>query len=216
MLDFDAAVFDMDGTIIDSLGIWDKIDREFLEVKRNIPIPSDYVEKIAHMSFRETAEYTKNRFNLSETPEELMQEWTEMAKYEYAHNIKLKPYAREYIELLKKEGKKVILCTSSPEIFFAPVLKNNGIYNLFDEFTNTCEAGVGKSQPAVYLLAAKKAGVKPERCLVFEDILSAAESAKRAGMLVCGVYDERSRENRAQLKKLCDIYIDSFKELLHC
>lgn len=214
MLDFDAAIFDMDGTIIDSLGIWDKIDKEFLEIKRGIPVPPDYVEKISHMSFRETAEYTRKRFNLPDTSEELMQEWTEMAQYEYAHNIPLKPFAREYIEFLKKEGKKIILCTSSPKNFYEPVLKNNGIYNLFDAFTNTCEAGVGKSEPVVYLLAAKKAGVIPCRCIVFEDILSAAQCAKKADMLVCGVFDERSLPHKERLKELCDIYIDSFKELL--
>jgi len=214
MLSFDAAIFDMDGTIIDSLGIWEKIDKEFLENKRGIPIPPDYVENIAHMSYEETAHYTKERFNLPDTPEELMKEWSDMAEYEYAHNIRLKPFVREYIEFLRKEGKKIVLCTSSPQSFYEPVLKNNGIYDLFDGFCCTCDAGIGKSDPAVYFLAAKKAGVAPCRCLVFEDIFSAASSAKKAEMLVCGVYDERSRKHTERLKKLCDMYISSFEELL--
>ena len=189
---FDAAIFDMDGTIMDSLGIWERIDYDFLEKKRGIKVPHDYVHNIAAMSFLEIAKYTKNRFNLPDTPEELMQEWTDMAIYEYSHNVLLKPFAKAFIEHLKSKRKKIVLCTSSPEYFFKPALKNNGIYDLFDAFANTCEAGVGKNSPNVYLLAAQKAGVAPEKCIAFEDVISAAKSAKKAGMTVCGVYDERN------------------------
>ena len=211
---FDAAIFDMDGTIMDSLGIWERIDYEFLENKRGIKVPDDYVHNIAAMSFSEIAHYTKKRFNLSDTPEELMQEWTDMAIHEYSHNVLMKPFVKEFIEYLKNNGKKIVLCTSSPEYFFKPALKNNGIYELFDAFANTCEAGVGKENPKVYHLAAKKAGKAPERCLAFEDVITAAQTAKKAGMLVCGVYDERSRRYTAGLKEICDMYIESFSELL--
>lgn len=211
---FDAVIFDMDGTIMDSLGIWERIDYDFLEKKRGISVPGDYVHDIAAMSFSEIAQYTKNRFNLPDTPQELMQEWTDMAIYEYSHNVFLKPFVKEFIEYLKNCGKKIILCTSSPEYFFKPALKNNGIYDLFDAFANTCEAGVGKNSPKVYLLAAQKAGVAPEKCLVFEDVISAAVSAKRAGMTVCGVYDERSRSRQNELRAVCDMYITGFNELM--
>lgn len=211
---FESAIFDMDGTIIDSLGIWEKIDYDFLEKKRGIKVPSDYVFKIAPMSFSETAIYTKERFNLPESPEALMQEWTEMAIYEYSNNIFLKEGAKEFIELLKKQNKKVILCTSSPDFLYTPVLKNNGIFHLFDACANTCEAGVGKTEPDVFLLAAKKAGVKKENCLVFEDVFDAAFCAKNVGMKVCGVFDERSRDHKEKMTALCDLYIDSFRELL--
>lgn len=211
---FDTAIFDMDGTIMDSLGIWERIDYDFLEKKRGIKVPHDYVHDIAAMSFSEIANYTKNRFNLPDTPEELMQEWTDMAIHEYSHNVPLKPFAKEYIEYLKKLGKKIVLCTSSPEYFFIPALKNNGIYDLFDAFANTCEAGVGKGSPKVYLLAAQKAGAIPEKCIVFEDVISAAMSAKAAGMKVCGVYDARSESHREELRAVCDMYIKSFSELL--
>lgn len=211
---FDTAIFDMDGTMMDSLGIWERIDYDFLEKKRGIKVPHDYVHDIAAMSFSEIANYTKNRFNLPDTPEELMQEWTDMAIYEYSHNVPLKPFVKEYIEYLKKQGKKIVLCTSSPEYFFEPALKNNGIYDLFDAFTSTCEAGVGKGSPKVYLLAAQKALTAPEKCIVFEDVISAAISAKAAGMRVCGVYDMRSESRQEELRAVCDMYIKSFKELL--
>ena len=211
---FDAAIFDMDGTIMDSLGIWERIDYDFLEKKRGIKVPHDYVHDIAAMSFSEIAQYTKARFNLPDTPQQLMQEWTDMAIYEYSHNVLLKPFVKAFIEYLKNSGKKIVLCTSSPEYFFKPALKNNGIYDLFDAFANTCEAGEGKNSPKVYLLAAQKVGIAPEKCIVFEDVISAAVSAKKAGMTVCGVYDERSRSRQEELRAACDIYITGFNELM--
>lgn len=211
---FDAAIFDMDGTILDSLGVWEKIDYDFLEKKRGIAVPPDYVHAISAMSFAEIANYTIKRFNLSETPDALMQEWTDMAVYEYANNIKTKPFVREYIQKIRGMGKKVALCTSSPKDFYEPAVKNNGIYDLFDAFANTCEAGVGKNSPKVYLLAAQKLGVAPQKCLVFEDVAAAAQCAKNAGMGVCGVYDERSRMHRERLTEICDYYIDGFEDVI--
>lgn len=211
---FDAAIFDMDGTILDSLGVWEQIDRDFLEKKRGIEVPPDYVHSIAAMSFSEIANYTIDRFSLSETPEELMREWNDMAAYEYANNIKIKPFVKEYIEKIKAKGKKIALCTSSPKDFFEPALKNNGIYDLFDAFANTCEAGVGKNSPKVYLIAASKLGIEPSKCLVFEDVSIAAQCAKGIGMGVCGVYDERSRMHKEKLKEICDYYIDGFGEVI--
>lgn len=211
---FDAAIFDMDGTIMDSLGIWERIDYEFLEKKRGIKVPEDYVHSIAAMSFSEIANYTKKRFNLPDTPEELMQEWTDMAIHEYSHNVLMKPFVKEFIEYIKTNGKKIVLCTSSPEYFFKPALKNNGIYDLFDGFANTCEAGEGKSSPKVYLLAAEKAGASPERCIVFEDVITGIKTAASINMKTCGVYDARSEVKQGEIKMLCDYYIKGFDELL--
>lgn len=212
--DFDAAIFDMDGTLLDSLDVWDKIDYEFLEKKRGIKVPEDYVHTIAAMSFSETAEYTKRRFALPDSTDDLKNEWMQMATDEYAHNIKLKPYACEYLQKLKSENKKIILCTSSPDFLYKPAMRANGVYALFDGFADTCEAGVGKTEPAVYLIAAKKAGVCARRCMVFEDVISAAKCAKSAKMAVCGVFDKRSAAQKEAMREICDMYIDSFSELL--
>ncbi len=211
---FDAAIFDMDGTIMDSLDVWDRIDYSFLKEKRGIDVPPDYAHIISPMSFSEIAHYTKKRFNLPDTPSELMEEWTQMAIYEYSNNIKLKSGAKRYIKTLKDCGKKIVLCTSSPSSFYEPCLKNNGIYNLFDAFAGTCEVGEGKTSPTVFFLAAQKVGTPPEKCIVFEDIVFAAQSAKTAGMMACGVFDKRSAEHKERLREVCDYYIESFTQLL--
>ena len=208
---YDAFIFDMDGTIVDSLGIWDKIDCEFLEKRRGIKVPDDYSLAISTLNFKETADYTVKRFNLSELSEALMEEWTEMAIYEYSHNLFLKEGVAGFFSELKKNGKKIALSTSSPEIFYKPFLINNGVYDMFDAFSDANEAGIGKKSPKVYLLAAEKCGVLPERCIVFEDVLEAASCAKSAGFGVCGVKDKRSEANKEKMIRLCDYYIESFE-----
>ena len=211
ILNYDTFIFDMDGTIVNSLGIWEKIDCEFLEKKRAIKVPVDYSAAIATMNFKETADYTIKRFNLSDSPESLMEEWTEMAVCEYSRNLFLKDGVKEFFCELKKNNKKIALSTSSPEIFYKPLLINNGVYDMFDAFSDTNEAGIGKKSPKVYLLAAEKCATLPERCIVFEDVLEAAKTAKSAGFAVCGVFDEKSRQNKEEMMKICDWYIEGFR-----
>ena len=96
------AIFDLDGTLLDSMGVWDQVDIDFLK-KRNLPMPDDYKQKIAAMGFPEAARYTIERFGFSETPEMLLQEWREMAREAYALHVDLKPGAKEYLEKLKSQ-----------------------------------------------------------------------------------------------------------------
>lgn len=208
------AIIDMDGTILDSMGTWEKIDRGFLAERRGITVPDDYMNTITPMSYRETALYTIARFGLSDTPEELMAEWEEMAVEEYSRNIPPKPFAEEFLLNFKRNGVKTVLCTSSPEVFYATALKRLGLYSLFDAFVTTGEAGKGKAFPDVYLLAAKKIGAEPSRCVVFEDIPEAIEGAHGAGMKICGVYDLYSKKHSALMKRRCDWYVNNLSEAI--
>ncbi|MCL2138358.1 MAG: HAD family phosphatase [Treponema sp.] len=205
-----AYLFDLDGTLLDSMGVWDKVDLEFLE-RRGIPVPLDYAETIRAMSFQETAEYTIKRFNLPDSAENLKREWIEMAACAYSHVVPMKPYAKEFIFSLHECGAKIAAVTSlSPELH-EPALKRHGIYHLFHVICTTDDASCGKSSPDIYLLAAKKLGVKPCDCIVFEDILVAIRSAKMAGMTVYGVYDSASKNDWEQIKKTADRAILDFK-----
>ena len=207
-----AAIIDMDGTILDSLGMWSKIDHDFLEVKRGITVPDDYVKIIAPMTYRETAEYTIARFGLDDEPEALMEEWDKMAEEEYRKNVTLKPYARKFLARLREMGVGTVLCTSSPESYYLPALTRLGVYDMFDAFATTGEVGVSKAEPNVFLLAAEKIGVQPENCTVFEDIPAAIIGAKKAGMTTCGVYDPRSAAEEDHMRQICDRYIMNLKE----
>ncbi len=208
------AIIDMDGTILDSMGVWEKIDRRFLEERRGIAVPDDYMSAITPLGYRETALYTVARFNLSDTPEQLMAEWEEMGIREYADNIPLKPFAEEFLLSFRRNGVKTALCTSSPDTFYLPALKRLGLYPLFDAFVTTGEAGKNKSFPDPYLLAAKKIGVSPADCVVFEDIPEAIGGAHDAGMRICGVYDSHSEKHSAVMKRRCDWYVNSLSEAI--
>lgn len=214
MFDFKAAIFDLDGTILDSMWLWDKIDIDFL-AKRSITLTEDYSREICAKSFREIAEYTIRYFHLDETAEDIMDEWTNMAIYEYSHNVPLKPYAREYLKHLKDSEIKIGAATSLTKTLYEAALKNNGIYDLFDAVTSADEVPRGKEFPDIYLLAAKKIDALPKDCIVYDDILNALTGIKKAGMRAYGVYDELSRQDIELMKKIADGFIFSFEELLN-
>ncbi|KYH34348.1 2-deoxyglucose-6-phosphate phosphatase [Clostridium tepidiprofundi DSM 19306] len=207
-----AAIFDLDGTLIDSMGIWSKIDIDFLK-KRNIEFPSDLKDDIESLGFEETSKYFKKRFNLPETIEEIQNEWFDMAYKEYSNNVPLKPYAKEFLEFLKKLGLKIALTTSNCNLLVQATFKKNNIAHLFDVITTTDEVSRGKSFPDVYLLTAKKLNIAPSECIVFEDILPAIKGAKAAGMKVIGVHDTFSEYQKDMIISHADKYINSFNEL---
>jgi HAD superfamily hydrolase (TIGR01509 family) len=207
-----AAIFDLDGTLIDSMGIWGKIDIDFLK-KRGLDTPLDLRDYIEHLSFIDTAKYFKDRFNLSETIEEIMDEWNGMAYNEYSNTITLKPGAREYLECLKAKGIKLALATSNSHVLLEAVLKNNGVFEYFESITTTIEVDKGKNHPDIYLLSAKKLGVSPTQCVVFEDILPAVMGAKAAEMKVVAIYDVYSEYQKEEILRNADYYIYEYKEL---
>lgn len=207
-----AAIFDLDGTLVDSMGVWEKIDIEFLKI-RNLEVPAGLKDDITHLNFIDTAKYFKERFNLSESIEDIVNEWNDMAFNEYANNIKLKPGVKEYLSFLKSKGIKLAIATSNLESLVTAVLKNNGICDYFENITTTLETERGKDFPDVYLLAAKKLGVNPEECIVFEDIIVAVLAAKAAGMKVVGVHDIASADQINDIIANADYFIYKYEEL---
>lgn len=213
MNEIKAIIFDLDGTLIDSMYVWHKIDIDFL-AERGLKVPPDYEQAIKTMQFETAAEYTIGRFGFKETPQEIMSIWLNMALNEYAHNVRLKDNAEELLKRLKTLSVKIGIATSSKPILAEPVLKNNGVYDCFDMICYTSEVGLDKRHPDIYLLTAKKLGVKPEECIVFEDIIDGINGAKLAGMRTIAVYDEGSADDVEMLKSVADKYIYSFTELL--
>ena len=207
-----AAIFDMDGTLIDSMWVWGKIDMEYL-TNRGISLPSDLREKIEHLGFLDVAKYFKERFQLPHTIDEITAEWSKMAYTEYEKNVKLKPGAADFLKMLKDKGIKIGLATSNSMELLEVVLKKNNIYDYFDNITTTDEVSRGKDFPDVYLLCAKRLGIEPSDCVVFEDILPAVRGAKAAGMKVVAVYDEYSAPQRDEILNLADSFIEHYDEL---
>lgn len=212
-MDFKGAIFDVDGTLIDSMGLWYQVDVDFF-ARCGAPMPEDYSAKVAQMGAWQTAEYTIALLDLPYTPEELIDIWNGMVKEEYLYRVPLKPFAREYLEYLKAGGVITSVATTLFPELYEPVLKRTGVYDLFDVFVSAGELKLEKSTPEVYLTAAGKMKVAPEDCMVFEDIVAGIKGARAAGMYTVGVYDSWARTDRMQLKAAAHRCITDFSEMM--
>ena len=213
MINFKGHIFDLDGTLIDSMWVWSQIDIDFLSEK-GLAVPNNLHEEITHLSFQQTAEYFRTRFNLTDSIEDIMNYWNDMAYDYYSTKVILKAGVSDYLNKLKKEGCKIGLATSNSLPLLEAVLKNNNIYHLFDSITITDEVKKSKDNPDIYLLSAKKLGLSPNECIVYEDILAALKGAKAANMHVAAVYDLASESQSTEIKKCCDFYITDYNKLL--
>ena len=211
MFDYKGLIFDLDGTIAESLYVWKKVDIDFFG-KRGLTIPENYSEKISSMSFIQAATFTKNEYNFEEDVQDIMDEWYSMAINEYSQNVRPKPFVTEFIQEAKSKGSKIALCTASPKELYEPFLKNNNLYQYFDVFVSGTEVDRGKEYPDIYLLTAKKLGIKPEECIVFEDILKAIKGAKSANMKIIGVFDKESAKDSQKIKEQADGFIYDFSK----
>lgn len=212
--DIKAAVFDLDGTLFDSMTFWSSIDAVFLAKRGINEVPEDYLLAIAHLGAAETAVYTKQRFGLTETPEEMMNEWHEQAVQFYRNDVQLKPGALQYLQKLKAAGLKLGVATASSKELYIPALERLGIRPMFSAFAEVDECERKKGFPDVYELACKRMGADAAETVVFEDIYIAVRGAKDGGFRTVGVYDSTSARDTDRIKETADHFIMSFTELL--
>ena len=211
--DLTGFIFDLDGTLLDSLWVWSEVDEVFLS-RRGLPILPDYAQSIAHLGFADAARYTIDRFGLDETPEQLMQEWYDLARAAYRDRVPLKPHAEEFLRKLCAQGVHTSAATSSEPELVLPCLDRLGITGLFDNITTIHEVNCDKSSPDIYLLAAERMDIAPTQCAVFEDILRGIQSAKSAGFYTVAVEEPASALDQIEIEHTADRYIRSFAELL--
>lgn len=208
-----AVIFDLDGTLVDSMGIWKEIDIEFLSA-RGIEYHDDLQEKIEGMSFTETAVFCKEYYHLSESVEELKAIWNQMAEKKYRCEIQPKPGVIEFLNVLKEQGIKMGVATSNSEELIRAVNEAHHFDDYISCFVTSCSVKKGKPAPDVYLEAARQLGVSPDECLVFEDIVKGIEAGKNAGMKVCAVEDAFSANQREKKKAVSDYYIETYDEIM--
>lgn len=208
-----AVIFDLDGTLVDSMWMWKAIDIEYLG-RYNQPCPEDLQEKIEGMSFSETAVYFKERFNLPEDIDTIKATWNEMAYLKYKHEVPLKEGALSFLQSLKAKGIKTGIATSNSRKLVDAVVDSLNLSHYFDAIHTSCEVAKGKPAPDIYLLVCDKLGVKPQECLVFEDIPQGIMAGKNAGMKVCAIQDDFSKNVEAEKRRLSDYFIGSYIDLI--
>jgi len=208
-----AVLFDLDGTLVDSMWMWKAIDIEFLG-RYGYECPEDLQRAIEGMSFSETAVYFKERFSLPMELDEIKAIWVEMSIDKYRREVPLKPGAGAFLKELKARGIRTGIATSNGREMVDAVLCSLQVEPYLDVVITACEVAAGKPAPDIYLEAAGRLDVSPGECLVFEDVPAGILAGKRAGMEVCAVEDHFSLPMTEEKKKLADYYIQDYEELL--
>ena len=207
-----AFLFDLDGTLVDSMWMWGAIDVEYLG-KFGLTCPPDLQKAIEGMSFSETAAYFKKRFALEASLEEIKADWISMSIEKYRSQVPPKPGPEAFLSWAAKQNIKMAVCTSNGREMVDAVLSSLNLARYFDCIITGCEVAAGKPSPDIYLEAARRMKVSPEECAVFEDVPAGILAGKRAGMEVFAVEDEYSLGMEEKKRALSDFYIRDYREL---
>ena len=206
-------IFDMDGVLTDSNGIWKQVDIDFL-AKRGMPYTQEYYRGVAHTVLSKAAVFTKAYCNLTESCEEIIAEWMDMAGDVYATDVPAKPFVKAYLDKCRKSGQRMVVLTSAVPSHCRAALTHLELIPYFEQVFFAQELGLDKQTPDIYQKVAALLGVAPAECTVYDDSAVACRSAKIAGMTTVGVYDQFFHVSWEEMQSTCDQTIHSFEELL--
>lgn len=195
--------FDLDGTLLDSNGIWLDIDIEFLGLHGISPVPEEYTEYVTHHTFQEAAEYTRRCFSLPLTPEEIVAVWHTMARDAYANTLPLKEGARDFLERANRAGIRCALLTSCMPSLCEAALRHHSLEPLLERVLTTTSLGADKRTPELFRRAAAACGEEPGNCVLFDDSPVYCAAAKEAGWQIYGVEDPIFEDRREEMAALC-------------
>lgn len=207
-----AVIFDLDGTLMDSMWMWKDIDIEYLG-RFGYELPPDLQRAIEGMGFTETAQYFRERFRIPDSIEEMKAEWNRMAFDKYANQVKLKQGARRFLDELRARGIKTGIASSNSRDLIMTCLKGNQIGAHFDCIRTSCDVAHGKPSPDIYLSVAEEFSVYPGECLVFEDVPMGILAGLHAGMKVCAVEDVHALDQQEKIRSLAHYYIRNYDEI---
>ena len=197
-------IFDMDGTLVDSMSYWQRLGREFLAQKGVTEHVDPILERTKPMTMRESAALFLDSFPLTGTPEQLEAEMNAVMDAHYREDIPLKPGAAAYLHALHRQGAHLCVATATAEPLARACLTRLGIAQDLEFILSCDEVQAGKDRPAVFLEAARRLNAAPADIAAFEDALYAARTAKEAGFYTVGVYDVHSDGHWAELSALAD------------
>lgn len=204
------AIFDMDGTLVDSMGYWKNLATEYLTSKGVKNIPDDILERIKPMTMSESADLFVREFLPEADAESVAAEMNHMMEEHYRRDIPLKDSVETYLNALSDAGTVMCVASSTAEPLMRACLSRLNVLGYF-QFLLSCETvGAGKDKPDVYYEAAKRMGCCPAETAVYEDALFAVSTAKKAGFYVVGVYEEGAKEHWNEIENLADETIRTF------
>ena len=197
-----SAIFDMDGTLLDSMPVWEHASERYLQNK-GIEVREKLSEILFSMSMQKGAEYVKENYHLTESTDEIVTGVNNIVYTAYEKEVQPKEGVREFLDKLQAEGIKMVVATSTDR----PMVEA-----YFERIFTCTEIGKGKVEPDIYHAASDFLGTKPKHTLVFEDALYAIGTAKKAGFVTVGVYDAASEKEQDKIREQADIYLEAFAE----
>ena len=206
-------LFDLDGTILDSLEIWNDIDLLFFK-KHNLIMGEDYHIAIAPLTLEETATYTKNTYKLDIDEEQIMKEWSDLAIKEYAENVNLKKGVKEFLDYLKNKNVHLAIATSCNEEMFKPCLERYGIVSYFEHFYTSQNLKINKSNTNFFKEILNEYKIEPDQILFFEDSLASMKCAKSLGFNVIAVMDKKWEKQKEEIIASSDDQIEDFSQFI--
>lgn len=206
-------LFDLDGTILDSLKIWNDIDLLFFK-NHNLIMGEDYHIAIAPLTLEETATYTKNTYKLDIDEEQIMKEWSDLAIKEYAENVNLKKGVKEFLDYLKNKNVHLAIATSCNEEMFKPCLERYGIVSYFEHFYTSQNLKINKSNANFFKEILNEYKIEPDQILFFEDSIASMKCAKSLGFNVVAVMDKKWEKQKEEIIASSDDQIEDFSQFI--
>lgn len=206
-------LFDFDGTLVDSMPAFISVMLKILD-ENNIKYDRDIVKIITPLGYVGTAKYYTEKLGLEMPENEILELMNRYAYNEYAHNIPAKTNVIETLKKLKELGAALYVLTASPHSVLDVCLKRLGIFDIFTNVWSCDDFGTTKADTEIYKMVAKRIGIPIGEIIFLDDNYNADKTAAIAGMKVCGVYDDSSKEYTDEIKRVTDYYINDFSELL--
>ena len=206
------AIFDVDGTLLDSMEIWEDVAIRYLK-SIGVEAEPDLPEVMFTMSLPEGAAYVKEHYRLTRETDEIIQGVLDIIRKYYEETAPLKPGVTKILEELSGKRIPMTVATSNNKEEVEAAFKRLGIASYFSRIFTCEEVGAGKTRPDIYMKAAEYMGTRPEETVIFEDVLHAIRTAKKAGFLAVGLYDEASKADQKAIEKEADWYAKSMEGL---